>query len=815
MKVSNNALNFLLAQYRAIFKRAYVKGIASAVILTAGLAAGQAQAYTDLTQNTAGYWEQVSDAQDLTVSGETTFTSSSLETTKVYDDITITNGGTLNNSGTSTKIETIIVKGDITINNGGNLTLSKKNAHIAGFDLGTTGRPDDDKPKTAVGTLYNKTSGTLTIGSGSSNSYIQLHSAVLETGSKTIINGSGASTAANSTVGTAAYLFAGFGENPGKLEIQKDATVEIKDFGYLGIESKGTMTIDGNVEITASDVNSFAGIRAADSSSSWSADTNSTVNLTENADITVKAGSGKAMLLAPQVNINGATINVEDGATFYLSGDVKTNEESGSAMVAASAGQFNMTSGKLNVAGTLVISNGTYEADSVQTPDLDETKLVNTLTITDGELNGTGTVQVAGKFAATAGIVDAFLSGKDADGTANSNDGKFEFSGNSSVFEVTGSDLFDLAKYNFSGSSADGVDFILTGSGTIAGENLAVSKALTKNGTEASDDAKNKLLIEATSLTLGSDTYAEETTLNFHSATARNLTLIGKDHKFTLADAITVAAIDEVDNPFLTEEGKLKVAADGQLNLEDNTTITGGDTKGLTIAAGNFESADNITIKSGSLTVGNQQTGTDGYGVDASLALTGKLTLDNSGANVITIAGNGDQTITGDNSTSLTRAATSTLDLTGVRDVVINGHDTNLTTFNVNKGGKLLLSTTAFNKILDVAGENTKSGSGILISGGYTYVDGSIQSANNAGLDTTLLVSGTAAASDKVVFSGSSVGTLEARDTIWLEDKTGSGTLKIGSNELQAQTFRLDGKGTTADDKTTYAAFKGTAMPSS
>ena len=47
MKISNNALNFLLAQYRAIFKRAYIKGIASAVILTAGLAAGQAQAAAD------------------------------------------------------------------------------------------------------------------------------------------------------------------------------------------------------------------------------------------------------------------------------------------------------------------------------------------------------------------------------------------------------------------------------------------------------------------------------------------------------------------------------------------------------------------------------------------------------------------------------------------------------------------------------------------------------------------------------------------------------------------------------------------------
>ena len=52
MKISNNALNFLLAQYRAIFKRAYVKGIASAVLLTAGLAAGQAQAASTLDGTT-------------------------------------------------------------------------------------------------------------------------------------------------------------------------------------------------------------------------------------------------------------------------------------------------------------------------------------------------------------------------------------------------------------------------------------------------------------------------------------------------------------------------------------------------------------------------------------------------------------------------------------------------------------------------------------------------------------------------------------------------------------------------------------------
>ena len=44
MKQTNNAIKFLMAQYRAIFKNAYFKGMATALVLTAGLAAGQAQA---------------------------------------------------------------------------------------------------------------------------------------------------------------------------------------------------------------------------------------------------------------------------------------------------------------------------------------------------------------------------------------------------------------------------------------------------------------------------------------------------------------------------------------------------------------------------------------------------------------------------------------------------------------------------------------------------------------------------------------------------------------------------------------------------
>ena len=70
-----------MAQYRAIFKRAYVKGIATAVLLTAGLAAGQAQAeITWGTTNDTTVDVTISDSQtesggkdvfanDLTITG--------------------------------------------------------------------------------------------------------------------------------------------------------------------------------------------------------------------------------------------------------------------------------------------------------------------------------------------------------------------------------------------------------------------------------------------------------------------------------------------------------------------------------------------------------------------------------------------------------------------------------------------------------------------------------------------------------------------------------------------------------------------------
>ena len=57
MKQTNNAIKFLMAQYRAIFQNAYFKGLATAAVVTMGLAAGQAQAAETVTDQAS--WEKL------------------------------------------------------------------------------------------------------------------------------------------------------------------------------------------------------------------------------------------------------------------------------------------------------------------------------------------------------------------------------------------------------------------------------------------------------------------------------------------------------------------------------------------------------------------------------------------------------------------------------------------------------------------------------------------------------------------------------------------------------------------------------------
>ena len=128
MKQTNNAIKFLMAQYRAIFKNAYFKGIATALVLTAGLG---------MTANTA-------EAKAPTLTGDNThyyFNKSNTKwgqhdaTNHTHDGITagaIAGDGLSGDSITTEQGLKIATSGDLVIGSGSGALTSIKSGAAAG-----------------------------------------------------------------------------------------------------------------------------------------------------------------------------------------------------------------------------------------------------------------------------------------------------------------------------------------------------------------------------------------------------------------------------------------------------------------------------------------------------------------------------------------------------------------------------------------------------------------------------------------------------------------------------------------------------------
>ena len=186
MKQTSSALTFLMAQYRAIFKRAYIKGIASAVLLTAGLAAGQAQAtnnYNSLTtiNNASGEVITIDGTAATPDSGSIVVT----DTDKTLNKDVIFNLGnesefSITASGTAGSTVTMDGKDhDITIN-----------GNTAGSGSFTFGAEDADEKLqiTNLGTLsiQNNAKVTVTAGSGSSGAGVDVYADTIKIDNSTV-----------------------------------------------------------------------------------------------------------------------------------------------------------------------------------------------------------------------------------------------------------------------------------------------------------------------------------------------------------------------------------------------------------------------------------------------------------------------------------------------------------------------------------------------------------------------------------------------------------------------------------------------------
>ena len=792
MKQTNNAIKFLMAQYRAIFKNAYFKGLTSAVLLTAGLSvAGSAQ---------AAHLTEADLADGLAADQEITIIGSATSEPNQYQLIHVSSGGTGYD-------DPVAINGTINIT-GGPISGSKpdatnyintENGNVYWQGNGTINIDVVDGGKITDDTVTQYGLGIAT--SGASNGILNINIGEVNvvrggltlSNSGTATNPSVSVAAQNITVGEAAFptgvtatqalITLGDGSSQGAVRLgAKSNRAEVSSYDTtITVNRTGKIEFQGR---TDADEVTLAGSALNVNGGALSFTNEGIIQVDKgefnDGTFTVASNGGKATI---DLNAIGDTADLSNAVYEVNSGKVELQGH------ATSGGEILIKAGTLALADDVELtstgSNGnsggiiTLNAENTDTNrssisytakdavlKLSSATLKNFLTDATAE---EGTTDIAGQVDLTKGTI--------------------EFTDNADLAKTIGTDKIDTT----GGNEKIKVSSTL-GESVIAGENLTISDSL---GTGA-----NTLKVKATTLNLTEkadglgvgETVAEKYVLTLATGT-------GTDDAYSVDQIHSYAAVLEGQtNPFYNandttnfSDANKTVDLAGTGTIDSNLIVSGASatTGKLNIYAGHYTDAHVITLNSGSLTVGGEDADSDYAGIDASLTLTGKLTLDHSSQNnSVTVTGNSGN-VTFGQASNYQRPATAELDLTGAVLDIKNG-TANFTTFTVGDNGTLRISEAQALDILDTANNRANSGAGILISGGTVEVAGDFydRDAEIKGIKVTALKSGTSAETDKIVFDTTG-GTLTA-DSITLYSTDATETLNIGSGVLESDSITLN-----------------------
>ena len=561
MKLSNNAIKFLMAQYRAIYKNAYFKGIASAVVLTAGLAAGtaQADALGSITSD-----KSVNNANDTA------------------ESVIISTGkATLQGKvGVQSKLE---VSGTFSVAQGAELAIGNSGANIAGLTV------DVLQDATNEGSLLVHGSTKASNSGGSKDVAIDFKKALVSTGSINVV----ASESGTASLTAKTLTISGDGS-------KVDVT------GHTGKTASviaDSVTLGSGSVITLSSEDASAGQAILGKAAT-------TYDLADGSIINVNAGG---QISGASVTSQGGTIKFAGASTFSLLNYTVDQ--------AAKAQKLNLTAADQDLTVKLAANGNNrgvlhFASGSEVNLGTGELKIVADSSKGTIVKFDSGASLEAGSISIKGGAADS-LSELTADAAqigAIVKAGKITLSGSGSIHltgdkqvvlggvtDTSGSDI----KLKVVGTATNGAIHVSGANSTIKATNLTVADAL------AGVNAAN-LTIAADNLTLGSETYDKEASLNISGATAQNLTLKSANG-FKLADNVTLSS---------DTTGTIS----GNLMLTPN----GG---ALTVSKGNY-TADSITLGSGTLTIGNGSTS------DATLTVNGNVVLGAADtAGVITVSG--------------------------------------------------------------------------------------------------------------------------------------------------------------------------------
>ena len=739
MKQTNNAIKFLMAQYRAIFKNAYFKGLTSAVLLTAGLAvAGNAQA----TEYDKSLFPTIGSASVTWVPNtdkiviEDGPAQGIIDNTNAFEITIGSTGNKIDSSSAATATSGITVnalQGKITLNSdSASPDFSIKGAanKVATFNLNSFGI----------------TKGTLTLESAATDA-----SGAATLKADTIVLGGTATDAkitfsANNTKAVAAVL-------QGRLTNANNGTGSIE---FSGAGTLKTYTDEAGVNVT---------ITVADQKSA-------TLDLTGQSGDTLKINSGKIQLKGHATVTDNFTIKsgtLALGSEAVLT-DTATPSTSGAVVKLDAANSADEAILKLSADQLKKYLSNDQDLNTSANPDnagnIDLTK--GTIELTDSKV-----------------VLSDVLSAN-ALTTAAVTNGQIKISSDEDASVIKGQEI-EIAKALSSTATKL----------TVQADKITLA--------ELSDSGSTNHLGVGKTIAASYDFKLYEGT---QSAKADSAYTIGEDQD------VVYATITTIENPYQVDvdgvppddPDTINVAGTGTIGEE---LIVSGDGAKLEIYAGHYSDANDITLSSGSLSIG-QSSINQHKGVDASLTLENGATLilDNTQTNKITIAGN-ESVDWGTSSLGYdaVRDSTGVLDLTKgevefkyFKDVPSGVNAKSLTTFNVNGGGELVLRNDQVDYLLnnlraqEQRDENV-SGAKIELSGGYLTVQGDLE------LSTDDLTSGSGT-QDVIAFDSSEGGLLQVDGNLTIEaddEATNHGLDIGGKGHIRADVIALNNLNLNAD----------------
>ena len=575
MKQTNNAIKFLMAQYRAIFKNANIAMVAA--MAAAALAAGSANA----AQTVDGKWDltDFTNNADNTLKAETINKESTLDLSNLKDSDVTKSGFTFSGKDANTKIDGakvtitgskdkhLAVKG-LALSNGAVLSISNSkeaNSTIFGFNSA------DPKGKDGVMTVDgSKVTAT--------NAGFAFNNVVISNQSEITLGGMIPEGGVKNTPNWVVYSNIGANKNDGKdanngvLSVS-NSTINLKDKSDIMADVEvildgATINFNGTTDSTNKHATSF--VRA-------STDTKNPGKVTVKG-ATVLGGSGDGAIYADKIEIQKASATIADTKKLTLDGDWEDKTATNVAKHKKSTITIKdfTTEGK----GTLVIGNDGKGGDVTVSGNTEIGSAVDNYAALT--VSGAGVLTV--KSALLADDTGLFKKG-----TTNSGSVTLAKGGTLAISDATDAKKpFDLGSLSFAETAAGNTIAIgADDTGVITGENLAITKKL---------DNATGLTVKATNLTLGkSDFEHTKNALGVESLNSKNVTFVKSGTGFTLKDTLNLSSADsgsisgsEKGTAIDVNGGAINIKA-GNYTIDQALTITSGagtEKVGLSIADG-------------------------------------------------------------------------------------------------------------------------------------------------------------------------------------------------------------------------------------